>query len=758
MREFCLYFALDTVSLTPLLQALSLPYFVSIHLTGTASTAASILMILAITFPSPFLALSILFNFPLLVPSGLFEPTAQPMPELARTSSPTIVRPWSHEYKRSGSVTVVEGRRSGDVWISNGDAVDGKNKVGRAFEMLNAKPKLSVLPLADGIVKTIDGELTPPLPLQSAPNSVPSTPLSENSEELGRKQSKASSYYSGTDETQLHTARVMVAQKHYSALAMTMVFPPSPDPERKSFAAPVEEVEATGVASGVAIYERSEARSHCRTRSTSSVSTSRSRNVISPPPAFPLPPTPPSVKAARAMAHKRSYSSGLSMTEIDALSAGMLPHLVPGLKIGRDVRISGDWRLSSASHATGSTTGKTFDDFLANLPKELGGLPGEFSSPEFHSTPATNGKKVVQKARKAGHKRHHFSLPSLSLGKEGIDGLSTWRTEVNNNGLETPAQEDRRNTVIGEERPDTALDAVHEVDEHSRPPSPFRVQDPATARSSMATLINALDNEFKLGLYGIDEDLSLDFDASGPLAHSTPHESHRPVSRSPAPPVPKSKATKADRRSSIVYIKSDEKTVPSSNATNDNTTRKSLSPTKRLAEISSRAVKPLMSRNKRKANKNENVSSTTNTTAIAALSSNGKDVLTASHGGGLRPLSLLQDRDVNRSAQPELGVVVQDNITRPLDLKKKQKNVTGSRALANGVVAGKDENENIHAIRLVNEAASNHKGLKPLKLARSETSKQRATLRKHEVLPTVVVRPPSQAHGALDMDYQMPFH
>ena len=711
-------------------------------------------MILAITLPSPFLALCLMFHWSLLVPSGLFESTAQPMPELARASSPTISRPWSHEYKRSGSVTVVEGRRSGDVWISNGDAIDGKNKVGRALEMLNSKPKLSVLPLVDGIVKTIDGELTPPLPLQSAPNSVPPTPVSENSEELGRKKSKASSYYSGTDETQLHTARVMVAQKHYSALAMTMVVPPSPDPEGKSFAASPQEVESTGIASGVAIYERSEGRSHCRTRSTSSISTSRSRNVISPPPAFPLPPTPPSVKAARAMAHKRSYSSGLSMTEIDALSAGILPNLVPGLKIGEGVRVSGDWRLSSASHIRGSMTGKTYDDFIADLPKELGGLPGEFSSPEFHSTPATNGKKVGQRTRKASHKRHHFSLPSLSLGKNGIHGLSTWRTEVTS-ALEVPAQEERRNTVIGEERPEAGLDAVHEVDELSRPSSPFRAQDPATARSSMATLINALDNEFKLGLFGIDENISLDFDAAGPLAHSTPHESHKPVSRSPVPPVPKSKTAKVDRRSSIVYIKSDENAVPSPDASHDNTTRKS--PTKRLAEFSSRAVKPLMSRNKRKANKDENASSTTNTTAIVALPGNkNKDVSTASHGGGLRPLSLLQDRDVNCSVQPDLDVVAEDNITRPLDLKKKQKNVTGSRALANGVVAGKDENENIHGIRLVTGAAS--KGLKPLKLARSETSKQRAVLRTNEVLPKVIVRPPSEAHGISEANYRMPFH
>ncbi|KAI5981615.1 hypothetical protein EDD15DRAFT_2203726 [Pisolithus albus] len=36
------------------------------------------------------------------------------------------------DYKRSGSVTIVEGRRSGDVWISQGDAIDGKGRLGRA--------------------------------------------------------------------------------------------------------------------------------------------------------------------------------------------------------------------------------------------------------------------------------------------------------------------------------------------------------------------------------------------------------------------------------------------------------------------------------------------------------------------------------------------------------------------------------------------------------------------------------------------------
>jgi hypothetical protein len=98
------------------------------------------------------------------------------MPELACTSSPTIFRPWSHKYKRSGSVTVVEGCRSGDVWVSEGNAIDNKGKIGRVFEMLNAKPKLSVLLLENVVVKTIDRELTPPL-LSRVPRTLSLLPL-----------------------------------------------------------------------------------------------------------------------------------------------------------------------------------------------------------------------------------------------------------------------------------------------------------------------------------------------------------------------------------------------------------------------------------------------------------------------------------------------------------------------------------------------------------------------------------------------------
>ena len=117
---------------------------------------------------------------------------------------------------------------------------------------------------------------------------------------------------------------------------------------------------------------------------------SERNNSISPPPSFPLPPTPPNVRAARLamLAHKKSFSSGVSLNqiddinEIDAMTAGVLPLLVPGLKVGEDMKIkSGNY----------SPPGK------------------DFSSPEVHSTPA----KVRQPRprKRSGHKKNRFSLP-----------------------------------------------------------------------------------------------------------------------------------------------------------------------------------------------------------------------------------------------------------------------------------------------------------------------------------------------------------
>jgi len=47
---------------------------------------------------------------------------------------------------KTSSYTVIEGRRSGDVWIEQGQAVNGRSKAGRVMSLLVPNPRLSVLP------------------------------------------------------------------------------------------------------------------------------------------------------------------------------------------------------------------------------------------------------------------------------------------------------------------------------------------------------------------------------------------------------------------------------------------------------------------------------------------------------------------------------------------------------------------------------------------------------------------------------------
>lgn len=295
----------------------------------------------------------------------------------------------------------------------------------------------------------------------------------------------------------------------------------------------------------------------------------------------------------------------------------------------------------------------------------------------------------------------------------------------------------------------THLNAVREEDESSRPSSPaarsaypdiehlqrvpsthtFGSSTPVpqaldvptgvnSARNSLNTLITALDQELRMPalrptsgppLSASSEVTLFDPSAEGPQAESTPHESNRISSRPPSaniPPVPRIPAgmvasgsgmTSEQRRSSIIYIKS-ENNENASPPVAESTPhpRPTRSNSRRLAEWSSRAVRPLVPKSK---DKTEN--------AAAAVSP-----------GGLRQLSLLQDRDINRGAGAE---------TRPLVFGKGKKS------------ARNDEN----AAPMNKKSASSGKGLRPLKLTRSETTKERAMLRQQEVLPDVVVRPPS---------------
>lgn len=377
-----------------------LPYFFFVSPSVPVnSMAVKVLLSLSITISSPILALNLLFRSPLPIPSGLFDARNGPPLSAARVSSSPSSLDFVRGYKRSGSITVVEGRRSTDIWLSNGDAVDGKTKFGRAVGMLTPAPKLSVLPPKE---LDDDGQVTPPLPIQmedETPSFGVPTPQSQNSAELGRMKSVASSHYSGADESLAYASRIMIAQKHYSTLAQTVLVQASPD----------KGPSVVGV-TGAAIEQGS--KGHLRARSISSVSHSSStRAAPSPPPSIPLPPTPPTLKNARLakLGHRKALSSDAfsfgpqadDFNEIDAMTAGLLPLLVPGLKVGDDMKIRDN--ISPASTFSKASRKK--------VSREFGGMSTseEFSSPEVHSTPAR--KRESRAKRASGHKRNHYSLP-----------------------------------------------------------------------------------------------------------------------------------------------------------------------------------------------------------------------------------------------------------------------------------------------------------------------------------------------------------
>lgn len=313
---------------------------------------------------------------------------------------------------------------------------------------------------------------------------------------------------------------------------------------------------------------------------------------------------------------------------------------------------------------------------------------------------------------------------SLSLGKDGIHSLSHWSADVGraletkvNQYISMPNNVDvgRRNTVFGGESPDdgTHMQALMEEDVDDQPAPKvtlgramstrslgLRAEVPHgvdTARSSIAT-INMLPPSATATLFELEGEIG---NLTPPQAESTPHNTvvRKRISDDGDHPMP------SPRRSSIVYIKDEDhaQVTPPQAATTSTMTS--------LAQWSSRAVRPLMPKASRLQRK------------PSTMDSSAK---TSTPGRGLRPLSLLQDRDSNVSGN---SPVVQD--TRPLQLGKKQKSKTGALRV-------RDENTNPDPLR-----SSKSKGLKPLQLARSETSKMRGILRQEEDLPDVVVRPPS---------------
>ncbi|PPQ74364.1 hypothetical protein CVT24_000658 [Panaeolus cyanescens] len=719
----------------------SLPYLIFNSAQIPPSAAIEILFILSITLSAPLLAINIVAGSPLPVPTGLFDApvgNSLPNPSAIHIGGGSTLPPrWSSDYKRCGtscSMTVVEGRRSGDVWLTKGDAVDGKGKLGRAVTMLQPTPKLSVLPPEEDD----DALDMPPVPFandDSLPVNVHGTPNSDMSVQFGRMKSSRSNshHYSNGDDSMAYATRIMVAERHYSALAQTMVVPGSNGAGNRDSAGASTLVSS---ATGTTRNKRVSHNSHLRSRSISSLAPPDAATHVtdpspSPPPMHPLPPTPPPRSVHMALlAHKKSFSSGYSLHEreiddlheIDAMTAGVLPLLVPGLNIGEDMKIKngdysppGTWSKSKGMKAM----------------KKLAEFGEDFSSPEVHSTPARY--RGARARKESGHKKNHFSLPSLSLGKEGVQSLATWGSDIRNvleqkvgqyATLSSQADVARRNTTEVPSDHQAALGSVQEEGgKHTTEVKLARSMstrslglradvphDIDTARSSVASIVQmappsaastvTLFEDFEAGL------------ESPPQAESTPHNSvsqRRPSNR-PAPPLPEKKEK---RRSTIKYIKSDEPQANNMYTLQENVPAESETSPSAIAALTqwtSNAVRPLVSKS----------------TNLKRTSSN------SSQTKGLRQLTLLQDRgNIPASETQSQPSPKQMTEIRPLTLGKRQKSRN----------AVQDEN----AYTRPRASPSKNKNFKQLTLARSETTKQRAILRQTEVLPEVVIRPPSQS-------------
>jgi hypothetical protein len=584
-------------------------------------------------------------------------------------------------------------------------------------------PRLAVLPPDD---EKEDGEMTPPLPIQTESESFNTSvfPNTPRSAEFGRiRKQSVQSRISGDE----FASRIMVAERHYSALATTVIVTASPEKQGGDLLT---------VTTGAGMEKRKSAlsgSSHLRSRSVSSVIGQAISTDYSPspspsrPPSQPLPPTPPNVRLAkqqstRTLIHRKSYSSGYSfgaavnddVNEIDVLTAGVLPLLVPGLRVGSDLKIK-DFEFEFDPPISSTVTKK----------KRLPTSRTQQDDVDF-GVLTKGGCESTAPKKASAHKKHHFSLPSLNLRKDTANALKSeisralatkiggyatlndvkhntaWEDESISNPLAPPPVNDDRQSVqndasLGRTMSTRTLGLRAEV--------PHGME---SARSSVATLDTAkiLPPPSAASTVTLFDPMT-EFD---PAAQSTPlqdKENHF-TRKYQAVAMPRSQPT--SKRSSIVYIKSSEEHTQAStepeaqspterNITNDMSSRT-------LAQWSSRVVKPLVLKSSQQRK---------DTTGPA----------TKSGSNSLRSLSLLKDRGSNHD---NAGDVAGNGFagTRPLVLgKKKPKSV-------------KEHDENVAP-----SASSANKHLKPLTLSRTESSKVRGMLRKDETLPRVLVRPPS---------------
>ncbi|PVG03521.1 hypothetical protein CPB86DRAFT_793438 [Serendipita vermifera] len=125
---------------------LAMPYLVTVKSNiGNHSTVVGFLLLFSVIVPSPLIAVTVARRSTIALQfkhiSSTFHNIRAPLAlPTHRQSSASRVR------AKSGSYTVVEGRRSGDIWVENGEAVEGLSKASRIASLLVPYPKLAVLP------------------------------------------------------------------------------------------------------------------------------------------------------------------------------------------------------------------------------------------------------------------------------------------------------------------------------------------------------------------------------------------------------------------------------------------------------------------------------------------------------------------------------------------------------------------------------------------------------------------------------------
>jgi hypothetical protein len=319
----------------------------------------------------------------------------------------------------------------------------------------------------------------------------------------------------------------------------------------------------------------------------------------------------------------------------------------------------------------------------------------------------------------------------LGLGKDGNHSITSWGADIRRaierkvtqfqcSPVPSNVEVGWRNTVFGAELIPNVVPRLRTPLEVDRDPETLKLVPSARPRlhldipqvdSARASLLGMSNPVSVASSVTLIDDIDDDF-RCGPLAESTPphntdmEKKFRKLSPRPLPLIPLEKPTRT--RSRIVYIKSEDS--DSSDITPPDAESTTVSAMASIAQRSTQAVKPLIQKASRFQCRVSNVSS-----LVAGVKSDSTKT-------GLRPLTLLQDRTSN--------VTSASGQTRPLTIGKKQKSRWATEE--------RDENTPPKSSR-----SRSGKNLKPLKLVRSETIKMRGILRQNEVLPNVVIRPPS---------------